>query len=564
MQAVRLQWRDGERLDEARRAALIGEGAPFEMRVEPVLGVDLPVFVRRPRNLRQVLAAGAARFGDRPYLIFPDRTYTFADVIPEVASAANALRDRYGIGSGDRVAIASANNAEYAITAWAATVLGAVVVALNGWWTGTELAYGLDLTTPKVVFGDAPRLARLDGIELAPGTTSVAFGGQWWGDTDPSAELPTVDIDEDDPYLILFTSGTTGRPKGALLSHRGNIHFIMSALLGGAANQLLHGPDVPAAAPCVLSASPMFHIAGMNSQLIMAPMSGLTIVYAPSGRWQEDVHLRMTEQHHVTNWSLVPTQLWRLIDHPDLDGYDLSSVRSVGGGSAVWPPELLRRAGERLPHVALRLGYGMTETNGQGTSLGAPFIDDYPSSVGEASPAMQVEVRDPESGEALPEGVVGEVCLRTAAALLGYWDNPAATAKALDAERWYHTGDFGRIEHGLLFLEGRRHDLIIRGGENIYPAEIENRLVEHPSIADAAVIGVDHQQLGQEVKAVIVLAKGSVLSADDVKAWVGAELASYKVPTHVAFADSLPRNAMGKVLKQQLLKPEQAVTFVEE
>ncbi len=559
---MRLQWRD--RLDETRRAALVGPGAPFEMTVEPVLGVEMPVFARRPRNLRQILAAGAERFGARPYLVFPDRTYTFSDVIGEVASTADALHSRYGIGPGDRVAIASANCAEYAITAWATAALGGVVVALNGWWTGSELAYGIELTAPKVIFGDEARLARVNGIDLAPHTPRVAFDGQWWGETYTGAALPEVAIDEDDPYLILFTSGTTGRPKGALLSHRGNIHFIMSAMLGGAVNAAPPGSDAHVGSPCVLSASPMFHISGMNSQLIMAPMSGLTIVYAPVGRWQEDVHLRLSAQHRVTNWSLVPTQLWRLIDHPDLEHYDLSSVRTVGGGSAVWPPELLRRAGERLPHVTIRLGYGMTETNGHGTSLGPPFIDEHPSSVGQASPAMEVEVRDPESGEALPDGDVGEVCLRSAALLLGYWDNPIATARALDADRWYHTGDFGRIEYGLLFLEGRRHDLIIRGGENIYPAEIESRLVEHPAIADAAVIGVDHPQLGQEVKAIVVPARAATLTADEVKAWVGVTLASYKVPTYVAFSDALPRNAMGKVLKQQLLNPEQAVTFIEE
>jgi acyl-CoA synthetase (AMP-forming)/AMP-acid ligase II len=547
---ARLQWKDGDRLNEAQRNALMGSGAPFEMTTEAVLGVDLPVFVNRPRNLRDVLAAGATRFGDRPYLVWPERTYTFADVIPEVAAAAKALRDRYGISSGDRVAIASANCAEYAITAWAVTALGAITVALNGWWTGPELADGIELTTPKLIFADEARLTRLNEIDVSPTTPLVAFGGQWWGDTDLAATLPTVSINEDDPYLILFTSGTTGRPKGALISHRSTINFIMSAQLGGAANQLLHGPHDPPAPPCVLSASPMFHVSGMTSQLIMAPTSGMTIVYAPTGRWQEDVHLRLSERHRVTNWSLVPTQLWRIIDHPELGTFDLSSVRSGGGGSAVWPPELLRKAKERLPQISIRLGYGMTETTGQGTMLSPPFIDQHPSSVGEAGPGVSVEVRDPDTGDVLEEGEIGEICIRTAGAFLGYWQNPAATAAVLDSQRWYRTGDFGRIEHGLLFLEGRRHDLIIRGGENIYPAEIENRLVEHPAIADVAVIGIEHPQLGQEVKAVVILAPGATLTLEEVRAWAGQALASYKIPAHVDFVDELPRNAMGKVLKR--------------
>ena len=258
----------------------------------------------------------------------------------------------------------------------------------------------------------------------------------------------------------------------------------------------------------------MFHIAGMNSQIVMAPVTGMTIVYPPQGRWQESVHLQLSQEHQVTNWSLVPAQLWRLVDWPDLQKYDLSSLRNIGGGSSIWPPELLRRAREVLPgaKAEIRLGYGMTETNGLGTSLGPPLTYSHPESVGRPSAAVEVEVRDPATGEAVGEGVTGEVCLRTAASLICYWDNPEATASALDEQRWYRTGDFGYIREGLLFLEGRRHDLIIRGGENIYPAEIENRLVEHPDIAEVAVVGVDHPTLGQEVKAFIVPARDRTLT----------------------------------------------------
>jgi acyl-CoA synthetase (AMP-forming)/AMP-acid ligase II len=298
----------------------------------------------------------------------------------------------------------------------------------------------------------------------------------------------------------------------------------------------------------------------------MAPATGMTIVYPPPGRWQEHVHLQLTEQHSVTNWSVVPTQLWRLLEHPDLEKYDLSSLRSIGGGSSVWAPELLRLFRERLPEVwvGMGVGYGMTETNGIGTSMRPPLSEQHPDSVGQPSAGVEVEVRDPETDTALPEGAVGEVCLRTAAALLGYWDNPEATAAALDAERWYRTGDFGHIADGLLYLEGRRHDLILRGGENIYPAEIENRLVEHPEIADVAVIGVDHPTLGQEVKAVVVPAARHSLDADEVRTWAAKTLAAYKVPTHVEFVDALPRNAMGKVLKHVLTDPAQRASFVQE
>lgn len=559
--SVRLTWSGAESLDEGIRTMLLGPGGPFEMATEEVLGVEMPVFVQRPRNLMQLLATAADRFDDQRYLVFPERTFTFGNVYSAIAAAAARLRDDHGVERGDRVAIAAANVAEYAITHWATVSLGAVTVALNGWWTTPEMDYGIGLTDPKVVFADPRRAERLTG-PVATGYPTVVFDGQWWGDEPAGLALPQVDFTEDDPYLILFTSGTTGRPKGAVISHRANIHFNWSAMLGGAVHALSTGAPASSDQPCVISASPMFHVAGMTAQLMIAPASGMAIVYPPPGRWDETVHLELTQQHRVTAWSLVPTQLWRLLEHPELDRFDLSSLASVGGGSTVWPPEILRRTREVLPHVAtnLRTGYGMTETTGLGTSLGPPLSHTYPDSVGVAGPGVEVEVRDPVTGEAVGEGVIAEVCIRTAGRLLEYWRNPEATAAALDADGWYRTGDYGRIRDGVLFLDGRRSDLIIRGGENIYPVEIENRLADHPGIAEAAVIGVEHATLGQEVKAVVVR-RDPALTAEQVMGFVGEALARFKVPTVVEFVDELPRNAMGKVLKQLLVAPEQPQPF---
>jgi acyl-CoA synthetase (AMP-forming)/AMP-acid ligase II len=566
---ITLRWPDGDRLGPQARAALIGAGAPFELADADVLGVNMTTFVRRPASLRELLVSAAERFGDQPYLVFADRSFTYRSVIAPVAAVAAALRDKYGVGRGDRVAIAAANCAEYALGFWAATSLGAVTVALNGWWTGPEMTYGLQLSRPRVLLGDRRRLERLDGVDH--GVPAVGFEEDF-ADLEAygaGAALPDGPIDEDDPFVILFTSGTTGRPKGAVLSHRSNIHFIQSSLLGAAARRTLvadPGPASlsPAGSPCIISASPMFHVGGLNCQLVMATATGAQLVYPPPGRWREDQHLQFSEAYRATNWSLVPTQLWRLLDWPELDSYDLTSVRGVGGGSAVWAPELLRRLEERLPWVrpGLGLGFGMTETTGLGTSLRVPETYEHPDAVGEASPGVEVQVRDPSSGAVLGPDVVGEICIRTPAGFLGYWDNPAATDAALDAERWYHSGDYGHITGGLLYLEGRRRDLIIRGGENIYPVEIENRLLEHPAVAEVAVIGVDHAVLGQEVKAVVVTR--APLTPDEVRAWVGAALASFKVPTHVEFPDSLPHNPVGKVMKHLLERPDQASGFVPE
>ncbi|HZQ85189.1 MAG TPA: class I adenylate-forming enzyme family protein [Acidimicrobiales bacterium] len=562
-----LRWPDGDRIPEPIRSGLLGPGAPFEMAQEEVLGTKMDVFVQRPRNLIGLLQSGAERFGDLPYLTFPDRAYTYRSIVPAVASVAAILRDTYGVGRGDRVAIAGANTADWVVTFWATTVLGGITVAMNGWWTGPEMAYGLELTRPTVLLGDERRLERLSGIVHDVPTVMFPTGFETAA---PGAELPDVDPDEDDPFLILFTSGTTGRPKGALISHRSNIHFIQSTLLNGAAGMAMTNPaalgQAGAKQACIISAMPLFHVGGLNCMVVSATVTGMHIVFPPPGRWQEETHLRLSEQYGATAWSLVPTQLWRVLDHPDLERYDLSALQTVGGGSAVWPPELLRALGERMPRVRpnLGMGYGATETNGLGTNLRMQWTYEHPDSIGYPAPGVEVEVREPGSEEALDEGVVGEICMRTPASFLGYWENPEATAKAFDRDRWYRTGDFGHITDGFLYLAGRRRDLIIRGGENIYPVEIENRLLEHPSIAEVAVIGVPHERLGQQVKAFVVVHAGAPLTADEVRAFAGAALASFKVPEHVEFIDALPYNATGKVLKHLLEDRGAASDFVPE
>ncbi|MHB8465236.1 MAG: class I adenylate-forming enzyme family protein, partial [Acidimicrobiales bacterium] len=364
-----LRWTEAERLPEQARAALLGPGAPFELAIEEVLGVAMEVFVQRAPSLPALLGSAAQRMPERPYVTFPERAWTFSSILDPVASVAGALRDDFGVGPGDRVAIVAANTAEWVLTFWAATCLGAVTVALNGWWTGPEITYGLELTKPTVLAGDRRRLERIEGVDH--GIPTITF-------EDDFAALEThapidgvldTPMDEDDPYLILFTSGTTGRPKGALLSHRSTMHFIQSSFLNAAVHGIVHrsgGADPNAAPPCVINASPLFHVSGLNCQVVMSVASGSHIVYPAPGRWEAETHLRLTEQHRATSWSLVPTQLWRILEHPDLDRYDLSSLSSVGGGGSVWAPELLRAVAERLPSVrpALGTGFGSTETNG--------------------------------------------------------------------------------------------------------------------------------------------------------------------------------------------------------
>jgi len=560
-----LTWTGQDLPDEAVEQ-LLGPGARFELMTEDRSGFAVQVFAHRPTSIIEVLKEGAGRFVDRPYLVFPERTLTFDSVVAAVATVANGMRTRFGVRSGDRIAIAAANCVEYALVFWAATALGAITVGLNGWWTGPELAYAVQLTEPRVLFADRRRLERLAPINLGsrvwplePTVAELEMEGS-------GASLPEVSSREDDPVVILFTSGTTGRPKGVPISHRNIIHFALATQLRGAELRARAGSaPAPAPLPCALNASPMFHVSGLTCTMVPAPMTGLTLVYPPIGRWREDVHLALSEQHQVSAWSLVPTQLWRVLDWPELERYDLASLGTVGGGGAVWPPELLRKLEERLPWVrpALGLGYGMTETNGLGTSLGGAASFLHPDSIGQPSPTVELEIRDPVTRRSLAEGVVGEIALRCASTFAGYWRDPAATAAVIEGG-WYHTGDLGSHREGFVYLAGRRGDLIIRGGENISPVEVENRLYEHPAVAEAAVIGVPHPTLGQQVKAFLVLRDGHTATASEIRSFTGTALAAFKVPEHVAFVEALPHNASGKVLKHLLLAGDAGSGFVEE
>ena len=550
----RLVWTGADHLPPAQVAALIGPGAPFEMVAETIRGHDRLVFARQPRSLRAMFDQTAARQPDADFMVDADRTWTVRETVAEIEAISRVLRERYGIRPGDRVAIVAANSPEHGLAMWAAISVGAVVSGLNGWWTGPELRHGIELTEPSIVLGDERRLARLvDVPSTAPVVTLAALhaeavalgaGGRSWAS----------EAEPDDPAVILFTSGTTGRPKGATLSHRNIVHFCWANLLIaaiGAAAAPPADPGAPPQRPASILAGPMFHVSGLLGILMTGPAMGVKLVFPPPGRWDPTTHLELTVRHAVSVWSGVPTQYWRLLRHPDFDSYDLRSVRSVGSGGAPYPPELVRELKERVPWVVLGNGYGMSETVGLGTRIGGPLMEQFPSSVGPANPTVEVEIRDP-FGVVVPEGEVGEIHLRTAATFLGYWNDEESTRRSIDDDGWYRTGDFGRVSGGMLYLESRMRDLILRGGENVYPIEIENRLVEHPDIDDAAVIGVDHAELGQEVKAFVVVRAGASMEATDVQAWAAGALAGFKVPAHVEFRDSLPYTESGKVLKQLL------------
>ncbi len=546
---ARLEWHGGDALGAADRERLFGPGAPFEIEVADVLGAPVEVYKQRPKRVFDLLRTSAARWPQREFVVAGERTVTFAEAVDLALRVAQRWATDHGVVAGDRVAIASANSLEYVIAFWASAALGSIYVGLNGWWTGAELRHGIELTTPKIVFADARRVERLAGERLTD--VPVHALENLLGDLGAEACTPGA-IDEDDPLLVLFTSGTTGRPKGAIVTHHNAIHYAQTVQAAGAVGAALAGiaadPDPPQSSSLLVA--PLFHVSGVVP-LVMNAANGARTVLSPPGRWDETVHLELTEKYRITSWGGVPTQLFRLLEHPDFDRYDLSSLRLIGGGGATFPPELIRLVHTKLPGVMFSIGYGMSETMGMGATIGGPFYLEHPDSIGTAQVTAKIEVRG-DDGSVLPEGEVGEICLRHGAVFRGYWNNPEATAACLDEQRWYRSGDFGRVDNGLLYMESRRRDLIIRGGENIYPIEIENRLIEHPQVAEVAVIGVPHRVLGQEVLAVVVPHPGPPPDPAELRAFVAERLAAFKVPAHIVLRDALPYTESAKVMKHVL------------
>jgi acyl-CoA synthetase (AMP-forming)/AMP-acid ligase II len=528
----------------------------------------MSAFKHRPRTLRDLLVK-SVDFGDAPYVIATDgiteRRLTYREHAAVVGSVAAALRDRFGVGPGDRVAILGANCPEWIITFWATMSLGAVAVGLNGWSTGPEIRYFLGDCEPKVLIADRRRIERLDGAD--PGVPVVVIEDDFAAleAHAPGAPLPDVDVAEDDPAIILYTSGTTGRPKGAINTHRNVASYVMLAFFGGARTAMLNPSPSGGDAPCQLVTSPLFHVSGLHGAAIMMLASGMKSVWL-MGRFDPAVAMQVMERERCSGWSFTETVLHRLVNHPDVAKFDLTSVRTVGGGGSPVSPSLLERTREVFPNArsAVGVGYGQTECAALATLNNGTELIAHPMSVGRPLPTVQLEIRD-EAGVAQAEGVEGEVCVRGPMVMPGYWRRPEETAQTIGPGRWLRTGDIGHMDAGRLYLASRKRDLILRGGENVYPVEIEKRIEDHPDVEECAVIGVDHPELGQAVKAVLVARPGHAVDVDAVRAWVAAELSYYKVPEHWEVrADALPRNAGGKIMKDVLRDATVDTGFIEE
>ncbi|HEY2812041.1 MAG TPA: class I adenylate-forming enzyme family protein [Acidimicrobiales bacterium] len=563
---------------EEIKQQLTGPGGPFEVVTEQVRGRPMQVYKERMRALRQICEIAIGR-GDDTFIVYGDRDVTFADFITSSYTTSKGL-DTFGVTHGDRVAVLSQNNPEWCLTFWGTVNLGAVLVGLNGWWTNDEIIYGLQDSGSKVLVADAKRFERIAGsLDDCPDLEHVFLidsDPSVFGDdkrlhrfdellADKTDTAPTAAIDEDDYAVIFYTSGTTGRPKGAISTHRSMIANLQNTIYGSVAGAMLGSGAIPqgdGGQTVALFTSPLFHVSGCHSTLVVGMIAGLKLVMI-DGRFEPRKALELIQQHKISLWATVPTMVWRVCEDPDRHDYDTSSIVSVAFGGSPSADELQRKVHETFPNVTTTTNaYGLTESSSVATAISGKDAIDKPTSVGPPVPTMEIKIRD-SAGTEVPAGQTGEVTMYGPLIMAGYWNKPEATAETV-RDGWLYTGDIGRLDaDGFLFITDRKKDMIIRGGENIYCVEIENRLVEHPAIADAAVIGVPHPQLGEEVKAVVQLEPGETLTEQEVRAWVAEALANFKVPAYVELRhDKLPRNASGKLLKN-VLRGEGEVSFAE-
>jgi long-chain acyl-CoA synthetase len=562
---------------EAHRI-LTAPGARFEMAETVIRGVPTRIWKNAPATLRDVFI-GARAFGPRDFLVYERERATYEGFSRAVLTLAEEF-SRRGVVKGDRIAMVMRNLPEWPVVFFAAVSVGAIVAPLNAWWTAPELDYGLKDCGAKIAVLDGERLDRLGErladcpalervyVSRALGNLENAARGPLiqalesvigpvsaW-ETLAEVEAPSVRLEPDDEATLFYTSGTTGSPKGALGTHRNMCTNIGTAGVAAARSYLRRGETPPTPDPTVqrttLLVVPMFHVTGCSATLCPAIAAGSKIVLMR--RWDAAAALRLIQEERVNATGGVPTIAWQLIEHPERANYDLSSLDTVTYGGAPSAPELVRRIVETFPKSIPGNGWGMSETTATFTSHLAEDYEHRPDSCGPAAPVGELKVIGPQ-GETLPVGEVGELCARGPQVVIGYWNKPEATAKTF-VDGWVLTGDLARVdEEGFCFIIDRAKDMLIRGGENIYCIEVENVLYDHPAVMDAALVGVPHRTLGEEPAAVVTLKPGATADETEIRDFVAARIAAFKVPVKVLFwTETLPRNANGKILKAELKK----------
>ncbi|MFC0283989.1 class I adenylate-forming enzyme family protein [Camelimonas abortus] len=549
---------------EAERL-LTAPDAQFAWETIDIRGVPTRVWKNAPPNLRVVLEATEA-FGDLPCIVFEDERLTYAGHLNAVRSLATALVQRFGVKKGDRVAIAMRNYPEWVITFWAAVAIGAIATPLNAWMTADELVYCLKDSGAAVLAADGERIDRIrDRLGEIPARAVIGTRPEQpfppgvipWDavvTATPGATLPPADIAPDDDATIFYTSGTTGMPKGVLGTHRNICSNLVTLAYGRTRALMMAGQPVPdpATAPkkSFLLPVPLFHVTGCHSALVPTFLAGnkLVLMY----KWDARRGLELIEREKVNGFTGVPAIAWQVIEHPDFGKFDLSSLEAVSYGGAPAPAELPKLVKATFPLASAGNGYGLTETSSvTAQNQGLEYLR-KPDSVGRPVPVCEIRVVD-HDGRDVPAGEIGELWIRGPNVVKGYWNRPEETAKTFTGG-WLHSGDLVRVdEEGFIYILDRAKDMVIRGGENIYCTEVENALYSHPAVMDAAVFGLPHRVLGEEVAAVVQLKPGHSATEQELIAHAAQRLAAYKTPVRIDVrTEPLPRNANGKVLKREL------------
>jgi long-chain acyl-CoA synthetase len=540
-------------------------GAEFEVGVKLINGVETRFFRKIPQSLPEYYRRYCDEFADRPFIVWYDDYWTFRETYRKASVIAHKLKHQMGIWKGDRVAIACRNYPEWIFAFLGITSIGAVAVAINAWWQGEELEYGLIDSGARVLFADQERANRLGDRLGKLGMETVIirpekelFGGAVsFDDFMANAErapMPEVEIDPDDDVLIMYTSGSTGHPKGAVSSHRNILNALYSWKFTREVGALMTPeqplpPGVPEIQAVLLNV-PLFHVTGCHAQFLASFYAGRKVVMMY--KWNPEEALRLIEKERVT-WFTGPATLdWELMETASFGKTDLTSVIGVGGGGSPRPAGNVVRIADVFPNAIPHIGWGMTETNAIGTFVTGEDYVARPTCTGAPAYILDFKIVD-EEGNEVPAGERGELLIKGASIIRGYWNKPEATAKAI-TDGWLHTEDVGYFdEDGFLYICDRIKDMILRGGENVYCAEIESVLYDHPVVQEAAVFGIPDERLGEVPAAMVVPRENCSLTESDVREYVATRLAKFKVPEHVWFSrEPLPRMASEKIFKRKI------------